>query len=193
MSWSTKKTSPFLPGIPTKLYGSRKRRQLEVARAQRDRLRNLSITDLGTLFSDALPVERMEAANSLGPKSRRRRLFPQVIVFWAWASQLLEFNASCNKALTLIQSWYSRAGLPLPAFDNSCYCRARRSLSNEFLNEVETMVEGFAETRVERSQYWYGHRLKAIDGTSIRLMNTVENQILLRRSRRSMPNAGKSK
>jgi len=101
-----KKTTPFLPGFPTKLYGSRKRRQLEAARLQREKLRSQSISDLGTLFSDVLPVERLEAANMLGPRRQRKRVFPQTVVFWAWASQLLESNASCNKALTLVQSWY---------------------------------------------------------------------------------------
>lgn len=170
------KTTPFLPGISPKFYGRSKRRQLEAQRIERDKLRSRSITDLGTLFHDVLPVERLESANSLGPRKRRRRLFPQVIVFWAWVSQLIEFNASCNKALTLIQSWYSSAGLPLPEFDNSSYCRARVALSDEFLDEIETMIEVYAEARVEPWQSWYGHRLKAIDGTSVRLMDTVENQ-----------------
>lgn len=172
-----KKTTPFLPGISAKFYGRRKRRQLEAARAERDKLRSQSITDLGTLFSDVLAVEQLEAANFLGPKKRRRRTFPQVIVFWAWMSQLLEFNASCNKALTLIQSWYVKAGLKVPEFDNSNYCRARVALSGEFLDVVDSMVESYAEARVEGWHYWYGHRLKAIDGTSVRLMDTPKNQM----------------
>ena len=172
-----KKTTPFLPGISAKLYGRRKLRQLEAARAERDKLRSKSITDLGILFSDVLPVDQLEAANSLGRKKRRRRTFPQVIVFWAWMSQLLEFNASCNKALTLIQSWYCKAGLKVPEFDNSNYCRARVALSDEFLDVIDSMVESYAESRVEGWHYWYGHRLKAIDGTSVRLMDTPENQM----------------
>ena len=108
-----KKTTPFLPGISAKFYGRLRRRQLEAARVERDKLRSQSITDLGTLFSDVLPVEQLEAANFLRPKKRRRRTFPQVIVFWAWLSQLLEFNASCNKALTLIQSWYGNPSMAI--------------------------------------------------------------------------------
>ena len=139
-------------------------------------MRKLSISDLGNLFCDILPVEDMEAANTFGPGKRRRRIFPQVIVFWAWASQLLEFNASCNKALTLIQKWYLNAGLKVPKFDSSNYCRARVRLSDEFLGAVDSRIERYAEARVEGWHYWYGHRLKAIDGTSVRLMDTAENQ-----------------
>ena len=135
-----KKTTPFLPGISAKFYGSHKRRQLEAARIERENLWSKSITDLGTLFSNVLPVERLEGGNYFGPGKRRKRIFPQVIVFWAWVSQLLEFNATCNKALTLIQYWYSKAGLEVPEFDNSCYCRARVRMSDEFLDEVDSMV-----------------------------------------------------
>jgi hypothetical protein len=171
-----KKTTSFLPGISAKFYGRLKSREIEAARVERDKLRSQSITDLGVLFGDVLPVERLETANALGPGKRRRRVFPQVIVFWAWMSQLIEFNASCNKALTLIQSWYSKAGIKVPEFGNSNYCRARVKLSDEFLDEVDSMVESYAEARVEACHHWYGHRLKAIDGTSVRLMDTPDNQ-----------------
>lgn len=169
-----KKTTPFLPGFSTKLYGSRKRRQLEATRLQREKLRAQSISDLGALFSDILPVERLEAANTFGPGKRRKRVFPQAVVFWAWASQLLEFNASCNKALTLIQSWYSKAKLQAPKFNNSSYCRARMNLSDEFLDEVSGLIENYAQSLVQ--ERWHGHRLKAIDGSSVRLMDNFENQ-----------------
>lgn len=185
-----RKTTPFLPGISAKLYGSQKRRQLEAARLERDRLRGRSITDLRTVFADVLPVEKMEAANSAGPGDRRRRLFPQVIVFWAWVSQLLEFNASCNKALTLIQSWYSNSGLKVPGFNSSSYCRARAGLSDEFLDGAGAMVEGFAEARVEPHHLWYGHRPKAIDGTSVRLMDTAENQAVYPQPSSQKPGCG---
>lgn len=75
------KTTPFLPGISSQFFGRCKRRQLEATRIERDKLWAQSITDLGNLFDDVLPVERLEAASSLGPKKRRRRIFPQVIVF----------------------------------------------------------------------------------------------------------------
>ena len=171
-----KKTTKFLPGFSTKLYGRNKRSQLQAAQIEREKLRAQSISDLGNLFDDILPAERLEAASSLGPGKRRRRLFPQVVVFWAWMSQLLEFNACCNKALTLIQSFYANTGDRLPSFNSACYCRARKALSHEFLDQVEELLEQYAESRVEDSQLWYGHRLKAIDGTSVRLMDTEENQ-----------------
>lgn len=166
-----KKTN-FLPGISPKFYGRHKRRQLEVLRIARGKVLAESITDLGVLFSNVLPVEWLEKTAS----DRRKRIFPQVVTFWAWASQILEQNESCAKALTLIQNWYCSAGLDLPAFDTSGYCKARKRMPTEFLDAIVGKIESHAEARVEDHHLWYGHRLKAIDGTSVKLMDTVDNQ-----------------
>ncbi len=168
-----KTATPFLPGIPTKLDGRTRRSQLEAIREKIKKLRGETIADLGILFSDILPVELLhEAQNDI-----RSRVFPEVITFWAWISQLLESNASCAKALTLVQNWYDSASLPSPAFDTSAFCRARGRLSYRFLDVVEAHSLSYSEARIEPHHLWYGHRLKAIDGTSVKLLDTPANQM----------------
>ena len=164
----------FLPGISPKFYGRPKRRQLEALRLAREKAFANSITDLGVLFNDVLPIDWLASIST----DRRERLFPQVITFWAWASQLLEQNESCAKALTLIQKWYCSAELTPPAFDTSGYCKARQRLPLEFLQAIHEKIEHHAEGRVRNHHLWYGHRLKAIDGTSVKLMDTSANQAL---------------
>jgi len=106
----------------------------------------------------------------------RKRCYPEVITFWAWISQLLEENASCNKAVTLVQNWYQEAGLSVPDFNTSSYCRARKRLADEFLDVVLEASSSFVEARIEAQHLWRGHRIKAIDGISVRLMDTPKNQ-----------------
>lgn len=124
------KKTPFLPGISPLLYGRSKRHQLESLRFARDSARAGSIADYGALFDDILPAEELEKASG----QIRRRVFPEVVTFWAWVSQMLGLNASCGKAVTLVQSWCVAAQLPLPAFDTSAFCRARKRLSEGFLD-----------------------------------------------------------
>jgi len=167
-----KKLPPFLPGPSTKLQGSQRRRQLEIFRKQRVEAVRSSISDLGALFHDILPAEwLLEITSDL-----RRRSYTQVTVFWAWISQVLEQNESCSNAVTLIQSWYNDKGLQPPSFDTSSYCKARGRLPDEFLVRVHEKIESHAEARVEGHHLWRGHRLNAIDGTSVKLMDTLENQ-----------------
>lgn len=167
-----KKLPPFLPGLSTKLQGRQKRRQLQILRAKRDEALASSISDLGGLFHDILPAEWL-AETAADP---RKRLFPRVAVFWAWLSQVFEQNESCAKALALIEAWHKDNGLTPPSFDTSSYCKARQRLPDSFLDQIHQRVETFVEARVEDHQLWQGHRLKAIDGTSVKLMDTAENQ-----------------
>lgn len=167
-----KKLPPFLPGLSTKLQGSQRRRQLEIFRKERAAALRSSISDLGVLFHDILPAEWLvEIASDI-----RKRSYTQVTVFWAWVSQVLEQNESCANAVTLIQTWFKKNGLKPPAYDTSSYCRARQRLSDKFLEQVYEKIESHAEARVEEHQLWYGLRLKAIDGTSVKLMDTPANQ-----------------
>lgn len=167
-----KKQPPFLPGLSPKLQGRQRRRQLEVFRQFRRKALEASITDLGALFHDILPVDWLsEIASDI-----RKRCFPQVVVFWAWISQLLEQNQSCAKAVTSIQKWCDLAKVGTPSFDTSSYCKARMRLPNKVLDRIAEKIEAYAEGRVEGHHLWYGRRLKAIDGTSVKLMDTAENQ-----------------
>lgn len=167
-----KTTTRFLPGLSTKLQGRARRRQLETLRWQRQRARAESISDLGTLFDFVLPLEKLASVS----RTLRDRVFPEVVTFWSWLSQIFSGNASCAQALALVQRWHDEAGLPMPGAGTSSYCRARQRLSEEFVHAAEGMVHGHAEARREVWQLWRGHRLKAIDGTSFQLLDTPENQ-----------------
>jgi hypothetical protein len=162
----------FLPGLSTKLYGRKRRSQLEALRALRDRVLAASLSDYGALFGEILPVEALEAAARDG----RRRLFPEVVVFWAWVSQILEGNSSCAKAVTLVQRWYAAAALAVPSFCTSAFCRARQRLSDGLLAAVESRLTLFGEARIEEHHRWRGYRVKLVDGTSVQLSDTAANQ-----------------
>jgi hypothetical protein len=167
-----KKLPPFLPGFSSKLQGSPRRRQLEILREKRDEAIDSSMAELGALFHDILPAEWLASITS----DIRECIFTQTVVFWAWLSQVFEQNESCAKALALVEGWCKTNGESRPTFDTSAYCKARLRLPDEVLDEVHKKIESFAEARVEGHHLWYGLRLKAIDGTSVKLMDTPENQ-----------------
>lgn len=162
----------FLPGLSTKLYGRKRRSQLEALRALREKVLAASLSDYGVLFGAILPVETLEAAARDG----RRRLFPEVVVFWAWVAQILDGNSSCARAVTLVQRWYAAASLALPSVCTAAFCRARQRLSAGFLDSVEARLRTYREARVEGHHLWRGHRVKLVDGTSVQMSDTAANQ-----------------
>jgi hypothetical protein len=167
-----KKLPPFLPGLSPKLQGRRRRRQLENLRRSREEAIDASRSELAALFHDILPADWLASVAT----DIRESVYTQVVVFWAWLHQALEQNESCVKALTRVEGWREARGQGRPAFDTSAYCKARGRLPEEFLDKIHGRVEAFAEARVEGHHLWRGLRIKAIDGTSVKLMDTPENQ-----------------
>ncbi len=131
-----------------------------------------SICGLAVFFEDLLPAEWMSGIDPTVPQ----RHFGHVSVFRAWCMQILEGNASCGRALGLLQSWYQQAGLPVPRGDTSSYCQARRRLDVRFLDSIlERINSSLIQSTAERD-LWHGLRLKAIDGSSVQLHDTPANQ-----------------
>ena len=108
----------------------------------------------------------------------RLRIFDSITVFWAWIWQILEGNASCHRALTLIQAWRAHLCLPEISSDTSSYCSARQRLKLDFLLAIHRRILHHLEPRIHEASQWRGFNLKAMDGSSIQLMDTPENQAL---------------
>ncbi|MFC4992078.1 IS4 family transposase [Rubritalea tangerina] len=88
----------------------------------------------------------------------------------------MEANASCSKALSLIQSWYQAAGLQVPKGDTSGFCQARKRLQIDFIKTLSSQVSSQLEKRTQDCDLWNGLKLKAIDGSSVQLMDSEANQ-----------------
>ena len=125
------------------------------------------------MFSNVLPPEFL---SEIDP-TKRQRLYGHLPVFWAWIGQILETNASCTKAVSMVQAWCRALGLPVPSSDSSPYCQGRMRLHDGFLRQVDTRIRSVLEGRITSRDRWRGHPLKAIDGTTVTLMDTPDNQL----------------
>ena len=163
---------PFLTGFPTKIYGSAKRKQQETLLKQRAELLATSLGEYALQFEPFLPAELLSELSA----SKRERHYGNVTTFWAWLSQLMDQNASCSKAVSMVQSWCAQAQLPIPSSDTGGYCMARKRLSPAFLQRIYEHLSTLMSRRIRSEDRWNGHVLKAIDGTSVKLMDTPENQ-----------------
>jgi hypothetical protein len=163
---------PFLTGFPTKIYGSAKRKQQETLSKQRTELIASSLGEYALQFEPFLPAELLEELSA----SKRERHYGNTTTFWAWLSQIIDQNASCSKAVSMVQSWCAQAQLPIPSSDTGGYCMARKRLAPAFLKGINEHLSTHMSRRIREEDRWHGHALKAIDGTSVKLMDTVENQ-----------------
>lgn len=131
-----------------------------------------SLSGYSVLFADVLPPDFLTAIDP----TARQRSFGHLPVFWAWLAQILEANASCQKAVGHIQSWAATCGLPVPSSDTSSYCKARGRMDLDFLKGIHRRICRHLGSRVAGRDTWNGLNLKADDGSSVQLMDAAGNQ-----------------
>ncbi len=162
---------PFLTGFPTQICGSIRRLQ-DVIAARRRALTDSSIATYAMQFSHVLPADFLYGLSV----SKRIRHYCNVVVFWAWLAQILEANASLSKAVSLVQAWCDDAGLPVPNNDTGAYSRGRGRLPLEFLMGASSRINAHLAARIRPEDTYRGHVVKSIDGSSVVLDDTTENQ-----------------
>lgn len=165
---------PFLNDFPLTIFATAKRRAQAAIRRARSIITKRSLSGYSVLFEDVLPGDFLE---SIDP-TKRQRSYGHIPVFWAWLAQILEANASCSRAVSLIQSWCQSCNLPVPSSGNSSYCQARQRFKLAFLKQIHQRVVTWLERGVSQRDQWQGFNLKAMDGSSVQLMDTASNQVL---------------
>lgn len=166
------KQQPVLANFPSHVFATARRRFQAGIRRLRESLAGESLSGYSVMFADVLPADFLRRIDL----TKRDRHFGHLPVFWAWLAQILEGNASCSKAIGFIQSWCRAQGLPVPSRDTSSYCKARLRLSDAFLNEVSRRVGEVLGQRERDRDRWHGFTLKAVDGTTVKLADTEQNQ-----------------
>jgi hypothetical protein len=163
---------PFLAGFPTTICGRIRRRLQEAIAAKRRAFRESSIASYALQFGHILPADFLHEHSS----SKRQRHYCNVVVFRAWLAQIMEANASCSKAVSLVQAWCDEANVPRPAADTGAWCKARNRLKLDFLQVIRRRVNTYLNTRVRCEDKYKGLVVKSLDGSSVQLDDTVENQ-----------------
>ena len=159
---------PVLTNFPSTILATAKRRLQASMRELRSSVIRDSLSGYAVLFADVLPQPFLRR---IDPTSRQRS-FGHVPVFWAWLAQILERNASCQRALGLLQAWYQACELPVPGSGTSGYCQGRLRLTTGFLGKVHRRVLAVLRRARRDTDLWHGLQLKAIDGSSVQLSDT---------------------
>jgi hypothetical protein len=177
---------PFLTGFSKHLYGSAKRSKQRSIQLFRKKALRDSTSSFARLFENILPAAWLAGIDP----TQRIRDFPLILVFWAWFAQIIEGNASCSKALSMIQSWAVATGLAGPKGGTSGYCQARIRLPDDFLDRIDARITRSLRGATRPDDLWHGLIVKAFDGTSVQLDDTPANQIIYPQPSGQMPGCG---
>lgn len=181
-------STPFFAAFGPLLFG--RRRRTEIEKLLRDDGQAHWLSRFQQAFGEFVPKALLAPA-STGLNSRQR-LFPQAVIFWAFLAQVLERGSSCRDALRRIIAWsqYERPGAPLPSTSTHGYCAARARLPDPTLEKIGDHTAERLERNLPADELWLGRRVKIVDGTTLSMPDTPENQEAWPQPRSQKPGCG---
>ena len=89
---------------------------------------------------------------------------------------VLDPDKSCHNAVSKVIAYLSTEGVEIPSTNTSAYCQARSRLPEKLLEKLFSSVGQKLEEQVIPEYLWCSRHVKVIDGSSVSMPDTVENQ-----------------
>jgi hypothetical protein len=131
---------------------------------------------LGLPFKEVLPEPVIKQALAELKIKYKQRLFDPVVTLWAFLSQVLDNDKSCHNAVSKVIAFLAGSELEIPSTDTSAYCQARSRLPEKLLEKLFGQVAQSLEEKVTIEYLWCGRNVKVIDGSTVSMPDTLENQ-----------------
>jgi hypothetical protein len=106
----------------------------------------------------------------------RNRLFTPVVTLWASVLQVLDADKSERNAVSRIMAWLAASGAAVPEGDTGAYNRSKGRFSEVVVQQVFRRSGAALEAQVEERDLWCGRRVKLLDGSTVSMPDTPENQ-----------------
>ncbi|MCC5667829.1 IS4 family transposase, partial [Nostoc sp. CHAB 5784] len=91
-------------------------------------------------------------------------------------SQVLDTDKSCHNAVSKVIAYLAGQRVEIPSTDTSAYCQARSRLPEKLLEKLFSQSGQSLEDKVVTEHLWCGRNVKLIDGSTVSMPDTVENQ-----------------
>ncbi|MCC5632690.1 IS4 family transposase [Nostoc sphaeroides CHAB 2801] len=131
---------------------------------------------LGLPFKELLPESAIKQVISELKIKYKKRLFDPFITLWAFLSQVLDTDKTCHNAVSKIIAYLAESEVEIPSTDTSAYCQARARLPEKLLEKLFNNSAQSLEEKVTTEKLWFGRNVKGIDGSTVSMPDTVENQ-----------------
>jgi hypothetical protein len=142
------------------------------------------------VFFNALTGEGMFAKiESLLPEYRER-IYTPTDTLSIFLSQALNADRSCQHA---VNEWFmSRqvAGLKAVSTSTGAYCRARQSLPTQMVSELVRHSGNELHKRLPKRWKWKARDVKLVDGTTLSMPDTPDNQLVYPQPNTQQPGVG---
>lgn len=130
----------------------------------------------GLPFLDLLSRSSVEAACRFCGHQWRDRIYNPWITLSLFLSQMISDDHSCDEAVERLQKYRHDQGLPSVSPGTGGYCEARQRLPEELIWKLARRTGRDIHDRSKRSWLFHGRPVKIVDGSTVVMPDTRENQ-----------------
>jgi Transposase DDE domain/Insertion element 4 transposase N-terminal len=139
-------------------------------------LKDKFMQSLGLPFQELLPESEIQKIIDELQIKYRCRLFDPFVTLWAFISQVLDVDKSCHNAVSRVIAAFANESVEVPSTDTSAYCQARARLPEKLLEQLFGRMAQSLEEKLTTEDLWCGRNVLVIDGSTVSMPDTVENQ-----------------
>lgn len=131
----------------------------------------------GDLYFAAL-VDQETISAALGEASSLWQgwIYTPAVTVWVFLSQCLSADHSCREAVARLAAWRVLHGLSPCSSDTGAYCTAREALPEDACRELVRRTARAVEEQAPQEWLWRGRRVRVVDGSTVTMPDTAENQ-----------------
>jgi hypothetical protein len=126
----------------------------------------------GALLSEKIILDAWGEASSLW----QGWIYTPAVTVWTFLAQCLSPDHSCRDAVAQHSSWRVAQGKRPCAARTGAYCTARNQLPEEACHELVRRTGREPEQAVPDEWLWLGRRVRPVDGATVTMPDTAENQ-----------------
>ncbi len=130
----------------------------------------------GLPFCEVLSESNIQAVLDDHQIEFRDRVFTPQVTIWGFLSQVLSEDHSCRDAVSRIIAHRATNGTSVCSPNTASYCKARSRLLTSVLSTLATQTAQELLTSTADQWKWNGRSVFIVDGSSVSMPDTPENQ-----------------
>lgn len=127
-------------------------------------------------FAALLPEEVIREAFGEASSLWQGWIYAPATTVWVFLAQCLSPDHSCREAVAQLLSWRVARGLRPCSAETGAYCTARGHLPEAACRELVRRTGREPERAAPQEWLWHGRRVRVVDGSTITMPDTGENQ-----------------
>ena len=145
----------------------------------------------GDLYFAALLSEQ-SILDALGSASSLWQgwIYTPAVTLWVFLSQCLSPDHSCLDAVARLIAWRVAQGDASCSSRTGAYCTARDALPEEACHELVRRTGKELEAESPAAWLWHGRAVRVVDGSTITMLDTPENQAEYPQTKAQKPGCG---